>query len=379
MNQRLASVYIYYGDDEFPVTTRAHEQVDALVPEAERMMSLETLDGRADSTEAALRILRQTLSALKTSGFFGGRRVVWLKDTNLFSDRAGGWSEEVKALIQEVTTLIEAGLPESHTLVVTAPKIDGRQKFLKVCKAIGKVEEFAMPEKSWAADQQALPRIREAFRAEGLTAAEDVTAVFLEKVGVDSRQIANEVAKLVLWMDSRKTVTLADIEAVTVASRGRMAWDWTEAVMERKTSRALILLRQLLAQKTSEVWMISLLADRINELLIFREALDRKWALLQPGQRGGLQWQSLAPAVETALAGDVVKDPRKMHPYRAGLLARQAGEWTRRDLERARRETLGVYEQLLSGGLGAELLLSFLTLRIGRLAVGVNVGSAVSR
>jgi hypothetical protein len=83
--------------------------------------------------------------------------------------------------------------------------------------------------------------------------------------------------------------------------------------------------------------------------------------------------------VETALAGDVVKDPRKMHPYRAGLLARQAGEWTRRDLERARRETLGVYEQLLSGGLGAELLLSFLTLRIGRLAVGVNVGSAVSR
>lgn len=379
MNQSSVSVYVYYGDDEFPSTTRAHERVAALVPEAERMMSLETLDGRADTTEVALRILRQTLSALKTSGFFGGRRVVWLKDTNLFSDRAGGWSEEVKSLVQELTALIEAGLPQSHTLVVTAPKIDGRQKFLKVCKAVGQVEEFAMPEKPWAADQQALPRIREAFRAEGLTAAEDVEAVFLEKVGVDSRQIANEVTKLVLWMDSRKTVTLGDIDAVTVASRGRMAWDWTEAVMERKTERALVLLQQLLAQKTSDVWMISLLADRINELLIFREALDRKWAVLTTGFRVSLQWQPLSPAVDAALAGGVVKDPRKMHPYRAGLLARQAAEWTRRDLERARRESLGVYEQLLSGGLGAELLLSFLTLRIGRLVGGAKTGSSASR
>jgi DNA polymerase III delta subunit len=375
MNQRV-SVYIYYGDDEFPVSTRAHERVESLVPESERMMSLETLDGRADTNEAALRLLRQTLSALKTSGFFGGRRVVWLKDTNLFSDRAGGWSDEVKALVQEVTALVEAGLPASHTLIVTAPKIDGRQKFLKVCKSVGTVEEFALPEKTWAADKHALPRIQEAFRAEGLTAADAVIAVFLEKVGVESRQIANEVSKLVTWMGSRKTVTVADIEAVTVASRGRMGWDWTEAVMERKTGRALVLLRQLLAQKTSEVWMISLLADRINELLIFREALDRKWAVLATGYRGmSLQWQPLIPTVEAALAGDGVKDPRKMHPYRAGLLAQQAAGWTRRDLERARREALAVYEQLLSGGLGADLLLSFLTLRIGRLAASISSAS----
>ena len=74
-----------------------------------------------------------------------------------------------------------------------------------------------------------------------------------------------------------------------------------------------------------------------------------------------------------------VKDPRKMHPYRAGLMARQAAEWNRPDLERARRETMGVYEQLLSGGLGAELVLSFITLRIGRRAGGVTAASSVCR
>jgi len=62
-----------------------------------------------------------------------------------------------------------------------------------------------------------------------------------------------------------------------------------------------------------------------------------------------------------------VKDPRKMHPFRVAALGRQAAGWTRSELERVRRETLTVYEQLLSGGLGADLLLSILTMRIGRI------------
>jgi hypothetical protein len=60
------------------------------------------------------------------------------------------------------------------------------------------------------------------------------------------------------------------------------------------------------------------------------------------------------------------RDPRRMHPFRAGMLLQEAGPFPPAELERWRRAILRVREQIVSAPTPPELLLEFLVLDLTR-------------
>ena len=60
----MKPVFLIYGEDEFQVSTRTHQLIDQLMSPDEKTMGLEMIDGKADNSSVAIKILRQCLEAI---------------------------------------------------------------------------------------------------------------------------------------------------------------------------------------------------------------------------------------------------------------------------------------------------------------------------
>lgn len=348
---------LIYGDDEFRVRSRAKEIVEALCPADQAAMNLEIVDGDAATAEEAAQAVRKCLEGLNVVPWFGGTRVVWLRDVNFFRADAPTAAREA---VEQLTDRIRAGLPEGAALVISALKVDGRLALLKVCREFGSVEVFEKPERPWQQAEYAHEAAEEQFARHGLKASPEILEAFVERVGSDTRQIAVEAEKLAVYLGDRRDVRIEDIAAIVCRSARIPPWDLADAVTDGDLSRALAILRQLLAQGEEPIGLAAALETRFRDLIVLREALDRGWARVVGRNR--LEWVE-RPEADAKLSV-LTRDPRTWHPYRAAQLAAQAAKWEMNDLRRAHAEIVAAQEKLVSSAVPAALQLEWLLVRL---------------
>jgi DNA polymerase-3 subunit delta len=361
------TLYLFFGEDEYQVSTRARALTEKLVPAAEAAFGLELVDGRVDTVDAALRALSACMLALNTRGFFAARKVVWLRDVSFLGENRAAQSETVKARVADLTGMIKAGLPEGAVLVISAGSLDKRSAFYKACEKAGTVAEFAFPEKEWEAKRYMEGALDALLKEEGLSMPGDARAAFIEKTGNDARQAAGELQKLAIYLGARKKVTREDVELLTVASREAITWSLADAVGTQDLTRALSLVRQLLFQKEAPTVLAGIIEARLRDLMVFREAIDREWLHLSGGGSGkppAVSWKPLPPEVEKAYAAAFKKDPRKEHPFRAGLLAAQAQKFPAARLRRCQKHAVEAHASLLTTMLPPPLVLETLLFKM---------------
>jgi DNA polymerase-3 subunit delta len=295
-------------------------------------------------------------------GFFGNRKVTWLRDTTFLYDNPVGKSPAVKELVGALAELIQEGLSDTQVLVVNADKLDKRFAFYKACKSKGTIEEHALSEKSWEAEREAAARLRGMLKKSGLSMDAETQQAFLLRVGTDTRQMVNEVHKLAVYAGGAGEVTRADMEAVTCRSREAAAWDLADAFGNRRLPDALRIVRQLLFQGQSPIRLIMGIQGRIRELMMYRDALDNGW-LTEAGRRR-MQWGKLPGEVESLFSEAYLRDPRATHPFRVGLLAGQARGFTARQLAAAYDRAIAAHEELVTTSLPPGVILEILLLRL---------------
>ncbi len=339
------NIYLFYGNDEYLVATHARERVDTLCPEAEQSLVLEIIDGSAAKIDDATAAIDQCIAAFRTVGLFGGKKVVWFRNVSFFKNAVIMKNEKVKRLLGELASDIKAGLADDQFLVVSAQEIDKRSAFYKAFSAAGKVEEFSIPERDYKARPVALKRAGDLFRQEGYAAAPAALEKFVDRTGYDTRQIMNEVEKMILYKGDEKQISVQDVLTITSASGEAISWDLFDAVAERKLDEAIRLFRQLLFQKQTTVGMIIQLENLYHNLLRFREYMDAGWLRLS-GDRA--EWSN-APEMDPYFS-ELGDDPRKMHWYRSNKLASQAAPYTARRLAMSKRLVVDAHEQMISEG-----------------------------
>ena len=190
--------------------------------------------------------------------------------------------------------------------------------------------------------------------------------VFLRKVGIDARQIANEIEKLSLYLGPRREVTVADLDAIVASTRVSAMWDLLDAVGERNSAEGLNALRDLLSQKESPIGIVMSIAGRIRELALYREALDQGWVRLRQIQkdRYSAEWGSVPPAVDSFFAGDMKRDPRSLHQFFVSKMVGQAARHSARSLRANQRMVLATYERLVSTSVSPATLLDIMLTRL---------------
>ncbi|MFH1970572.1 MAG: DNA polymerase III subunit delta [Verrucomicrobiota bacterium] len=364
---KSAHVCLIIGEDEFSATATARERIDRFVPPADQTLGLEIIDGQADIIDQALACLRRCLEAIRTIGFLGGRKVVWLRGVDFLSDPIVGRNKEVQETLQILADTMAGGIPEGHLLIITALKVDARTSFYKACIAHGELIEFDLAEKPWQRDRGAMTFAMHAFKDAGLQAGNELIESFVQKVGTDTRQIMQETAKLTTYLGGRREVQAADIETITSTSRDLFAWDLADAVGMRDLPRSLTVLRQLLFQREVPIGLISGLEGRFRHLLILREALDNQWITAQPMGHANFKLtfahlpEALAEQFKQALASE---KGRPLHPFVAEKLAGQATLFTRPEIDQRRAWILAARRQMVSSAIPGSLILEYLVLKL---------------
>ncbi len=339
------NVYLFYGNDEYLVGANARKRVDALCPEVEQSLVLEVIDGSAAKIDDAVAALDQCVAAFRTVGLFGGKKVVWFREASFFKNKVIMKNERVKRLLGELTSDIKAGLADDQFLIISAPDVDKRSAFYKAVNTAGEVVEYAISDRDYEARPVALKRAVTLFKREGFALDSAAADAFIEKTGFDTRQIMNEVEKMVLYKGDDKRIVLADVQMITSASGEAIAWDFTDAVAERKLGDAIRLFRQLIFQKESPIRLIIAIESLFQNLLRFREYSDAGWFRLN-GNR--IQWSSDTELDE--YFSELADDPRKMHWFRAGKFANQSVAYTARGLAARKKLVVDTHERMLSEG-----------------------------
>lgn len=360
------NVYLVFGEDEYRVSSFAKETVETLLPEAERALGLETVDGVCANQEEAVKAVNDCIEATATVAFMGSSKVVWLRDASFLSGSGNvGGADRVKEAVGELVEIIRRGLPESTTLVISAPKVDKRTAIYKVCAEKGQARECAMPQRSKEAERQAADTLDEILSEKNLKMDHAARTAFMGKVGMDTRQIRNEVEKLAVYTGNANAITAADVDAVTSASKEAIVWDLTDGFGNRNVSKCLRVVRMLSYQKESAVGMLIGLERHTRMLMIFRESLDAGW-LTARGSRTPLKlsWAAVPNEVETAFTEMFHKDPRKEHSYRQSILAEQAMKFSLAELTLCQKLIGEAYRSLLSSSVPDTTMLDLLVVRM---------------
>lgn len=354
------NVYFYCGNDEYLVGTNARKKVDQLCPEAEQALSLEIIDGSASKIEDAVAAIDQCVAGFRTLGLFGGKKVVWFRDCSFLKNAVIMKNADVKRLLAELSGDLKAGLADEQFLVLSAPGINKTTAFYKAIKDLVAIEEYAIPERDYEARPVALKRALSLFKREGYTIDHAAADVFIDRTGFETRQIMNEVEKMVLFKGDDKNITLADVQLITSSSSEAVNWDFTDAVAERKLGDAIRIFRQLLFQKQTAIGLIIQIENMYQNMLRFREYMQAGWIRMS-GNR--IQWGSDAEIDDYFEA--MPEDPRKMHPFRASKIANQAASYSVARLAASKKLVVDTHERMLSeGSIPHELMLETLLAKL---------------
>ena len=362
-----ASAYLLVGDDEFPRTNAARALVRKLVPESDQAFGLEIVEGKGDTVDEAARQTKACRDALLTAGFLmTSGKLVWWRDVSFLTDGVVMKNEAVKEALKQLAELVQALPPDGNSLLLTATGIDRRSALFKAFKERHQVQEFHLPEKSHEVEQYVRANAASVLRERGLRASGTVLHAFGQRAGTDARVIAAEAEKLDLYLGARRDVTEADVQAVVCAAASAGLWDLLDAVAERELVKALKALRDMLANKESGVGIVTMLASRLRELALYREALDHGWVRLRSGGRDEAVWGVLPPETEALFASGLKRDPRSAHPFVMMKLCKNASRASAAQLRQAQRIVAETHEKLVSSGLSERYLLEMMLLRILR-------------
>ena len=104
-----AKIHAVVGSDDVEVKHIAAELAEKLKPADAGDFGLEIIDGAADNADQAAARIRSTIEALRTLPFFGGAKVVWLKNANFLGDDQKARSASVQTALEELMETIDEG------------------------------------------------------------------------------------------------------------------------------------------------------------------------------------------------------------------------------------------------------------------------------
>ncbi len=360
---QLHPIQAVLGSDDVEVKRLAKLLAEELTPPGD--FSADVIDGQSENSEQAAQRIYQTMDALKTFGFFGGEKLVWLKNANFFADDRTGNAQATTEALEKLTELLQAGLAEGVRFLLSAGSVDKRRSFYKV---LGKVAEVQVHDRvdsskdGWEGNASML--VREAAKARGVKFGEEALEVFTLFTGGDRRTILNEMEKLDLFLGpERREVTADDVRLITPLSRAGIIFELGNALATRQLQRALKLLKQLLFQGESEVGiLLATIIPTVRNLMLVKDLFARH-KLSKPAQPFffGKQLDGL-PAAATAHLPRTKEG--KLSSFPLGIAAQNVNRFTLPELQAGLKACLEANVSLVSAPTDGEVILCQLLVRL---------------
>lgn len=360
-----SAIHAVVGSDESEVKRAAQQLADELASPEAGEFGRDVIDGAVDNVEQASARIRQTVDALLTLPFFGGEKLVWLKNANFLADNVTGRSESVLSALETLGETLAAGLPGNVKFLLSAPDIDKRRSFFKSLSKLGVVEVFDRPDASrggWEQEVSGLVRKRAGERQ--LRFAGEALELFTLFTGGDTRQIGNELEKLDLYLgEGRREITGDDVRLLVPVSRAGVIFELGNAIARRDVCQCLAQLDQLLNQGETPIGILLVaIVPTVRNLLAVKDLMERH-RLPRP-QAPFHFTATLNRLPESATRHLPRKKDGTINGYALGIAACQAHRYQLSELMKMLEATLQANVKLVSSQLDPRVVLSELLVKM---------------
>ena len=389
-----ANIHAVVGSDESEVKRTAAELAAKLTPPDAGEFGLEVIDACADNVDQAVSRIRSALEALQTLPFFGGGKLVWLKNANCLGDGVIGRSASVQSALEHLGEALDAGLGSDVTFLISATEVDKRRSFYKTLGKHAEVQVFDRLDSSRAGwEEEATEIVRRRAKARKLQFEEDALDLFVLLTGGDTRQIENELEKIDLYCSTgfqpvgpvgispavKSTtgkmpvvptaetavprVTAEQVRQLVPLSRAGVIFELGNALAACDLGRALTLVKRLLDQGETAIGILLVaILPTIRNLLLAKDLMERN---RMPRPHAPFTFIS---ALNRLPAEATEHLPRKkdgsINGYALGLAAQQAHRFETAKLIAGLEACLEANVRLVTSQLDHELVLTEIVVKL---------------
>jgi len=328
----ISTIYVLFGTDEFAIHQKIQKLIEDMGEPSTAEMNITRLDGRNLN-------MNDLNNAANANPFLSDRRLVIL--ANPYTVFKG--AKELKRL----SAFIES-LPPTTTLVLTeyldspAKKNKSLNDWLRKLTNIS-IDSVKMLSKEYNNPTRGeLPNwiIQETKRQAGLLKKKigietSAATKLAEMVGENTRIAAQEIAKLLEYVNYERNISGQDVEQVSIVSSQQDVFALVDALGNKNGQKAQHVLKQLLqTEDPFPLW--GMVVRQFRLLLLTREVMDT----------GGGQ--------------DVIIRELHLHPFVAGKLMGQARRFELGGLEILYHRLLDLDEAIKTGQMSIDLALELL-------------------
>jgi DNA polymerase-3 subunit delta len=185
-------VVLVYGPDSGLVAERARVAVERAVSDPGDPFQVVKLDGDLLGSDPA-----RLCDEAQTVGLFSARRAIWVRPTS-------------RSIVPAVENLLRAPPLQETLVVIEAGDLARSAPLRTLCERSPRA--LALP--CYADNERDLARLAdETLRSAGLTIGREARSVLLGSLGADRLATRSELAKLLLYVEGQREVTLADVDA----------------------------------------------------------------------------------------------------------------------------------------------------------------------
>jgi len=359
-----AKIYAVVGSDDVEVKHTAVELAEKLKPADAGEFGLDTVDGAADNADQAAARIRSTIEALRTLPFFGGEKLVWLKNANFLGDDQKARSAAVQEALEELTETINAGLGSDITFLISAIDVDKRRSFYKSLAKRAELQIFDKLDSSRSGwEEEATEIVQARVKKRKLQFDNDALELFVLLTGGDTREIENELEKIDLFLGKERAVKVDLVRELVPLTREGVIFDLSNALAERDLERALELVRQLLDQGENAIGiLLAAILPTVRNLLLAKDLMERH-RLSRPHAPF-----PFISAINRLPAEAIAHLPRKkdgmVNAYALGIAAQNAHRFSTGQLIAGMQACLAANLQLVTTQLDHELILTEVVVKL---------------
>ncbi len=357
------AIHFVTGSDEAGVKKTAVGLATRLAP-SDDPFAVETIDGAAATVDEACQRIGATIEALLTIPFFGGGKLVWLKNASFLADSVTGRSESVTDAVERLLKILEAGLAEGVVFLLSAPDADKRRSAFKTLKKIAESHVEDKPDFGWGATEaDVIDWVARQAAAAKLTISSDALEVLAARVGAESRQLDTEILKLQTAFGPDHEVTEDDVRALVPATRAGGIFDLSNALAKRDLALCLDTLDQLFRQGERAVGLLlAAIVPTVRNLLLVKDLMERH--RITPPAQPQFFAGSLKKLSDEATAHLPRKKDGTLSAYPLGIAAVNARRFSLDELSAAFRACADANRQLITSQLAEDVVLERLVVQI---------------
>lgn len=306
-------VYLLCGEESFLKQSYKKKLKEAIV--GDDTMNYNYFEGKGLD-------VRELISLADTMPFFQEKRLILVEDSGFFKSA----SEELAEYLPS--------MPDTACLVFVEDAVDKRNRLYKKVKDLGHIAEMKRQ------DSTQLARWAAAILSQnGRKITAQTMNLFLERTGEDMEQIRSELEKLISYTMGRDVVTAEDVEAITTVQVTNQIFEMVNAIVTKKTRKAMDLYEDLLTLKEPPMRILFLIARQFNQLLLAKEMNAQ-----------GLDRGAIASRL-------------KVPPFVAGKVIAQAGAFSREQMISFVESCVEAEEAVKTGRLNDRLAVELLITR----------------